>query len=54
MRFIRRVLNPHSFDPASPFLVYHMQENGWTKISADNVRDLHYAYKAEREATMEA
>lgn len=53
MHFIRHVRNPHPFDPASP-LVYHMQENGWTKISADNVRDLHYAYKAEREATMEA
>jgi len=50
-RFTRRGLI--TLDPAPP-LVYHMQEKGWTKISADNVRDLHYAYKAEREAAMEA
>lgn len=31
-----------------------MQEQGWTKISADNVRDLHYAYKEEKESAMEA
>merc|ERR1711991_1017981 len=28
--------------------LYHVQEEGWVKISADIVFDLHYAYEAER------
>lgn len=49
--------------PCAPFLdspapviaagtaaVYHMREAGWVKISADNVRDLHYQYAEEKAA----
>lgn len=28
--------------------LYHVQEQGWVKISADNVLDLHYRYDAEK------
>eukprot|EP01139_Manchomonas_bermudensis_P000037 Amastigsp_a26_475.p1 type:complete len:275 gc:universal Amastigsp_a26_475:1-825(+) len=28
--------------------LYHVQEHGWVKISADNVLDLHYAYESEK------
>jgi hypothetical protein len=27
--------------------VYHVQRDGWKKISADDVTELHYKYKAE-------
>lgn len=30
--------------------LYHMKETGWVKISADNVRDLHYKYAEEKAA----
>jgi len=30
--------------------LYHMKETGWTKVSEIDVTDLHYRYKAEKEA----
>ncbi len=30
--------------------VYHMQETGWIKVSADNVMDLHYMYQDQKKA----
>merc|ERR1712137_1192459 len=34
--------------------LYHVREEGWVKISADNVFDLHYGYAAEAAAEADA
>ena len=31
--------------------VYHMKETGWVKVSQSNVKDLHYQYQEEKEAS---
>jgi hypothetical protein len=29
-------------------LVYHVHEDGWTKVSMDDVEELHWKYEAEK------
>ena len=30
------------------FLVYHMKETGWVKVSQNDVKELHYKYQDEK------
>ena len=37
----------------SLFVVYHIKEDGWVKVSQTNVADLHYQYQDEKQQEQE-
>ena len=42
-----------SFSLSLSFVVYHINKDGWVKVSQTNVADLHYQYQDEKQQEQE-